>query len=129
MNIKDIINKHQKQAAHFDFEEKERDFIKLSDLEEKYPKATHNILAIFINTESKFGAHPTIVTDDYNVNLPKHLLDLSESIRSDDDAVQAINERKIGFKIYKYKFKQGREGYSINLVSLDQSDDDDDLPF
>lgn len=126
MNINDIIKQHQKTVAHFEFEDKERPFIKLSELEEKYPKATHMIVAIFINTESKFGEQGVIVTPDYNVNLPQHLTDLCYSLRGDDNAVQAINDRKIGFKIYDYKSKQGREGYSIYLVSLDHSTDNEE---
>lgn len=124
-NIKDIIARHQTTAPSFDFEEKERPFKKLEDLYNMNPKKKWEIVAIFINTKGKYGNQPVFVTDDYNVNLPKHLLEMCEELRQDDEVVDLINQRKIGFDIYEYEGKNGN-GFSVNLKPINITDEKDD---
>lgn len=124
-NIKDIIARHQTTAPSFDFEEKEREFKKLEELYNMNPKKKWEIVAIFINTKGKYGDQGVFVTDDYNVNLPKHLLEMCEELRQDDEVVDLINQRKIGFDIYEYEGKNGN-GFSVNLKPINITDEKDD---
>ncbi|QOI69180.1 putative single stranded DNA binding protein [Staphylococcus phage vB_SauP_L1] len=115
-NVKDILSRHQNTLARFEFEEKEREFIKLSELVEKYGmKKEYIVRALFTNKESKFGEQGVIVTDDYNVNLPNHLTDLIKEMRQDEDVVDIINAGEVQFTIYEYENKKGQKGYSINF--------------
>lgn len=120
-NIKNIIQKHQTVVAQFDFEEKERDFKKLAELKEN---TKYTILAVFINTKGKFGDQGLFVTDDFQVNLPPHLLDLAHDLRQDEEVIEAINNRQLAFEIYQYNGKNG-VGYSLNLTPSEQPQEDD----
>lgn len=120
-NIKNLINKHQTVVAQFDFPEKEREFKKLAELQEK---TKYTILAVFINTKGKFGDQGLFVIDDYQVNLPPHLLDLAHDLRQDQEIIDAINNRELAFEIYQYNGKNG-VGYSLNLVPSEQNAQDD----
>ena len=124
-NINNIIKKHQQVVANFEFPEKEREFKKLEELHKAQPKARYTILAIFINTKGKFGDQGVFITNDFQVNLPPHLLDLSQELRQDEEVIEAINNRELAFEIYQYNGKNGK-GYSINLVpSTEQNEKDD----
>ncbi|QXV86132.1 single-stranded DNA binding protein [Staphylococcus phage SAPYZU_11] len=115
-NVKDILSRHQNTLARFEFEEKEREYIKLSELVEKYGmKKEYIVRALFTNKKSKFGEQGVIVTDDYNVNLPNHLTELIKEIRQDEDVVNIINAGEVQFTIYEYENKKGQKGYSINF--------------
>lgn len=120
-NIKNLINKHQTVAPSFNLAVKERDFKKLADLQEN---TKYTILAVFINTKGKFGDQGLFVTDDFQVNLPPHLLDLAKDLRQDDEIIDAINNRQLAFEIYEYNGKNG-VGYSLNLVPSEQPQEDD----
>ena len=121
-NIKNLINKHQTVVAQFNFEEKQREFKKLAELKEK---TKYTILAVFINTKGKFGDQGLFVTDDFQVNLPPHLLDLAHDLRQDQEIIDAINNRELAFEIYEYNGKNG-VGYSLNLVPSDEQNEQDD---
>lgn len=121
-NIKNLINKHQTVVAQFDFEEKERDFMKLAELKEN---TKYTILAVFINTKGKFGNQGLFVTEQFQVNLPPHLLDLAHDLRQDQEIIEAINNRELAFEIYQYNGKNG-VGYSLNLTpSAEQNEQDE----
>ena len=124
-NINNIIKKHQTVAPKFDFPEKEREFKKLVELYQQQPKARYTILAVFINTKGKFGDQGIFITNDYQVNLPPHLLDLSQELRKDEEVIVAINNRELAFEIYEYNGKNGK-GYSINLVPSSEQNAQDD---
>lgn len=121
-NIKNIIKKHQNVVANFEFEEKERPFKKLKELHNAQPNARYTILAVFINTKGKFGDQGIFITKDFQVNLPPHLLDLSQELRQDEEVIEAINNRELAFEIYEYNGKNGK-GYSINLVPSTEPDE------
>ncbi|HDS3929018.1 TPA: hypothetical protein RPV34_002778 [Staphylococcus aureus] len=118
-NVKEILSRHQNTLARFEFEEKEREFIKLSELVEKFGiKQEYIVRALFTNKESKFGEQGVIVTDDYNVNLPNHLTELIKDMRQDEDVVDIINKGEVVFSIYEYENKKGQKGYSINFSQV-----------
>lgn len=124
-NINNIIKKHQTVAPKFDFPEKEREFKKLVELYQQQPNARYTILAVFINTKGKFGDQGIFITDDFQVNLPPHLLDLSQELRQDEEVIEAINNRELAFEVYQYNGKNGT-GYSINLTPSFHANEQDD---
>ena len=120
-NIKNIINKHQKVVANFNFEEKDRGFKKLTEL---YLNQKYTILAVFINTKGKLGDQGILITDDHQVNMPLHLTDLAKELRQDEEVIEAINNRELAFEIYEYTNDFGK-ARSLNLVPSDQPVEDD----
>lgn len=91
---------------------------------------TYVVGALYINTKSKFGDSPVAVVmrnDEVNgeeipgfcVNLPRHLVEDVREILSSDEAVEAINARKVGFTVRKYYSKAyERDNFSITWVDL-----------
>ena len=73
MNILDKYNK--KPLFEYD-KTKEREYTNLQNLFNRFGNdKVYIVHALFINTKSRFGDSPIIVTSDYMVNAPKHLLD------------------------------------------------------
>lgn len=116
-NLNNILNKYSNGGApQYDYDnEKERDFIKLAELpqDKKY-----TIEALFINTKGKFGNQGVIVIENYFVNLPNHLTEMIEEMRSDSEVTEAINNRELAFEIYEFTSKKyNRTSVSINIVA------------
>ena len=118
-NLNNILNKYSNGGSpQYDYDnEKERDFIKLAELpqDKKY-----TIEALFINTKGKFGNQGVIVIENYFVNLPNHLTEMIEEMRSDNEVTEAINNRELAFEIYEFTSKKyNRTSVSINIVASD----------
>lgn len=76
--------------------------------------------AIYINTKGKFGNAPVFATDEYLVNIPKHLTDTCIDILSDGESVALINAGAVGFTIYKYTDSTfGKTCYGVKFVDID----------
>ena len=56
------------------------------------------IRSIYINTKSKFGDAPVIVSDGFNINLPKHMTATVTEMISDPEAMALIRAGKVGIK-------------------------------
>ena len=114
----DILSKYNRKPMFIYDNEKEREYINLQTLFTTFGKdKVYTVHALFINTKSRFGEAPLIVTEDYMVNAPKHLLDTVKAMMDDKDVVNLINERKVGFKIYSYHGRNGK-GYSVESVHV-----------
>lgn len=110
-----ILDKYNKRVFEYD-RTKEREYINLQNLFNHFGKdKVHIVHALFINTKSRFGDSPVIVTSDFMVNAPKHLLETVKQMISDSEVVKLINSRKVGFKIYSYRGRNGM-GYSVEWV-------------
>lgn len=119
-NVKDLINKYQKNLPKFEFDkDKQREFISLKDLYKANGETSYTIEAIFINKKSKFGDAPVFYIDNYMVNIPQHQLDDATDMIQDEEMVNAINQRLIGFKPYEFENKQKQKGYSYELVDME----------
>lgn len=81
------------------------------------PDRTYVVRGIYINDKGKYGPSPLFATDSCYVNLPSHLLETCKELRADREAVNAINEGHMGFKIYTYEAND-RLCYSVELVNL-----------
>ncbi len=71
---------------------------------------------MYINTKSRYGDAPVVVTDECVVNLPSFLLDTVKEMIADDELTTAINSGMFGFKIYEY---EGNNGYGLSVNWLD----------
>lgn len=88
-------------------------------------ESTHNwkdkefpLMALYINTKSRYGVAPVAVCDGFYVNLPSHLLDDVRNIMNDPEVVAEINAGKCGFKIRAYQNSQGGESYTVEWIDL-----------
>ena len=75
----------------------------------------------YTNKKSMYGENEVVVTDDYIINLPKHLTETVEKIVNNEDYLKLINEGKFVFNIYEYEYKLGKEvkkAYSVNWGTI-----------
>ena len=121
MSLENLLNKFN-GGNRFEYDkEVQREYINLKDLftangkEKVYP-----VHALFINKKSLFGDAPVIYSNTHIVNLPQHTLKMVEEIIGNEELVTAINERKIGFRIYTYSDVNKIERYSVNWVLIQE---------
>lgn len=111
-----ILNKYNNKPKFEYDNKKEREYINLRGLVDNNGiNQVYDVHALFINTKSRFGDAPIIVTNDYMVNAPHHLLETVKEMIYDSEVVQLVNDRKVGFKIYAYQGRNGN-GYSVEWV-------------
>ena len=92
------------------------EYLSLEDAYEKYGEEYEYVcMGCYINTDSMYhDEEGVIATDKEYLNLPHHLLSTIKEIRSDKQAVQAINSGQAVFKIRKYyKKRYSKECYTI----------------
>lgn len=116
MSFASRFNKGKK----FDFETTSLEFKSLADLynangEEKI----YTLKALYINTKSKYGDAPVFATPEFLVNGPQHLVETVNEILHDADAINDINNNKVGFSIYPYKAEKFNvETFGIKFEDL-----------
>lgn len=113
-----IANKYNKVNL-FDFTiPKDFEYRSLHDLFNDNGKdCVYEVRALYINKKSKFGESPIVATNQYLVNLPKHMTDTVKEMMRDEEFVNAVNSGTIGFTIYTYETKNRAElCYSVNWV-------------
>ena len=76
--------------------------------------AVFPLTAIFINTKSQYGDHPVFATDKFFVDAPAHMMDVVEDILKDDDAIEDINNGKVGFTLYEFT----SDKYKVNSIGI-----------
>ena len=103
-----------------------------SELAEQY-EAGHTFIldCLYINDKSIYGDAPVCGVADakgsFMVNLPKHLLAQVNEMLKDEEAVQAIQLGRAGFRIRQYQPKGStRICYTVDWVDVDLPGD---LPF
>lgn len=116
MSFANRFNKGKK----FDFNTEGLEF---TTLEEQFKKngedKVYTLKSIFINTKSKYGHHPIFATDSFLVGCPQHMLVTANEILNDNDAINDINNNKVGFTIYHYKAEKfDTDAYGIKFVDL-----------
>lgn len=114
-----ILNKYNKKVT-FEYEKGvDRDYTTLSDLVELNGIEKQYIVeALFINTKSKFGEAPVIVSGEWLVNAPKHLTETVKQMQNDEELVNLINKRLVVFKIYSYQDNNNVKRYSVEWLEL-----------
>ena len=116
MSFANRFNKGRK----FDYSTEGLEFTSLADLYNSNGGDKEYVLkAVFINTKSKFGDTPVFASEYFLVNAPQHLLDTVKDILSDNDAINDINNNKVGFTIYPYKSEKFNvDTFGIKFVDL-----------
>lgn len=115
------ISKMNKGQKLFNFQMPEgAEFKSLKDLYEQFgAEYIHVLTGCYISTKGNFGEQPVLLTPNYFVNAPKHLLDTVKDIMSDEDIIKQINGTNAGFVIETYKDKtHNRTCYSVRFVDL-----------
>lgn len=97
--------------------------LEFSTLKEEFEKNgeehVYTLKSIFINTKSKYGHHPIFATETFLVGCPQHMLETANEILNDNEAINAINNNKVGFTIYLYKAEKfDTDAYGIKFVDL-----------
>lgn len=90
---------------------------KLGELYEENKDRIYFVRMFYTNKKSLYGENEVVVTDDYIINLPKHLTETVKQIVNNEEYLKLINEGKFAFNIYEYEYRQGKEvkkGYSVN---------------
>lgn len=114
-----FANRHNTKKAHFEVDTTNFEFKSLAQLKNEYDDEVHKILGAYINTKSKYGNAPVVITDNCFVNLPKHLLETFLKILESDEDVADINNGKVGFKIRTYSPKGTNSVcYTIDFVDM-----------
>lgn len=62
----------------------------------------HPIRSMYINTKSKFGDAPVVISDGYNINLPKHMTATVYEMLQDPECMALIRAGKVVLSIYEY---------------------------
>ena len=114
-----FASKHNSAARKFDFKiPEEFEFKSVNDIIRQYGELeAYRVNALYINTKSKFGNAPVIVTDNELVNAPQHTLEQVEAALQDKESIDKINAGKVGFKLYKYTNEYG-EALGIEWLDL-----------
>ena len=108
------------KGRKFDFDTTGFEYRSLSELyKENGAKMIYHLTAMYVNSKSNFGDAPVFATTDCFVNIPSHMVDVVYDILSDEDAIKAINEGKVGFEIYPYTQKKfNKECFGVRFVDL-----------
>lgn len=108
-----------KGIRKFDYEMNENhSYKKLEELYKENKDGIYIIRMFYTNTKSKYGNNEVVVTDDYIVNLPKHLTEKVNEICDNDEYLKLINEGKLAFNIYEYEYNNGKLAYSVNWGTI-----------
>lgn len=117
--LNNLLNKYNKRSLFNYDKEIDRDYCKLVDLVEcNGIEAVYTLEAIFINSKSKFGEAPILVTSQWLVNAPSHLINTVKQMMDDTEIVEMINQRKVGFKIYSYVDSNSVIRFSVEWVEV-----------
>ena len=78
--------------------------------------------ALFINSKNRYGDAPVAVVGEgenmVKVNLPRFMLDTVKNMLLDDEFIEAVNNKTVGFNIYPYD-KDGRTCFSVSWLDVD----------
>ena len=109
--------------AKFNFSKYNRagqEYKTLHGLFEENPDLIHVVRSIYINTKSKFGDAPVIVSDGYNINLPKHMAATVSEMIQDPEAMALIRAGKVGIKVYSYENEEEFPGETFYGATFEE---------
>lgn len=101
-------------AKKFNIDTTGFEYYSLSDLYTGDENDIFPFYGVYINSNGHYGDSPLLALEDRYLNLPKHLLNTAKEMRSDPEAIKAINDGKAGISIYKYiDSHYNKECYSV----------------
>lgn len=131
------INKYNRNGNKFNVNTKDMTYRSLKDMWESEKLAgvdpgtpVHVFCAAFINTKSRYGenANLVIVSPDENgeivpahiASLPAHLTDTVKEMLADTEAVDAIKNYQVGFRIREYHNKNFNvDAYTVEWCDVE----------
>lgn len=114
-----FANKHNTKPSPFTFKTPEmHPFTKPAELvAQNGIDATYVLRAMYINKGGQFGLEPVLVTDDFILNAPSHMVEKVEQIIDDGESTQLVNNGEVAFKLYEYKNKFGQQ-FGVTWVDV-----------
>lgn len=110
-----LIEGLNRNARKFNYELTDKhEYKKLEELYKEDKDRIYIVRMFYTNKKSKFGENEVVVTDNYIINLPKHLTETVKKIVNNEEYVKLINEGKFAFNIYEYEYSPGKKAYSVN---------------
>ena len=109
--------------AKFNFSKYNRAGQEYKTLEGLYlekPDFKHPVRSIYINTKSKFGDAPVVVSDGYNINLPKHMAATVSEMIEDPEAMALIRAGKVAISIYTYTNEEDFPGETFYGATFEE---------
>lgn len=111
-----------KFGNRFDVDLSEAPFFKLSQIYKEVEEGeVLELVAVYINGKSKYGAHPIAVTrwgDSLaQIDLPAHLNDVVKEMISDDKLFAGIKNCECGFTVREYE-ANGKTCYTVSFVDI-----------
>lgn len=70
---------------------------------------TYKVNAFYINKGGKFGDEPVIVTDDFILNAPSHLVGMVKEVLEDSESINLVLDGQVYFKFYEYENSKGSQ--------------------
>ena len=117
-----LISDLNRGVRKFNYELTDKhEYKKLEELYKEDKNRIYFVRMFYTNKKSMFGENEVVVTDNYIINLPKHLTETVKKIVNNEEYLKLINEGKFVFKIYEYEYKLGKEtkkGYSVNWGTI-----------
>ena len=108
-------NDLNKGVKIFDYEmTSKHEYRRLEELYKANKDGVYVVRMFYTNKKSRYGENEVVVTDDYIVNLPKHLTATIERIVKDDKYLELISQGKFVFNVYEYEYNEGKKAYSVN---------------
>ena len=102
--------RNAKKSIKWDFDGEGLPFIDLNQylIQRDQGNAPIKVLGMYVNYKAKCGPQPHLITIDYKISLPNHLLKEVESILDDPELVRAINDGRCAFEPEQYTDKFGK---------------------
>lgn len=118
MSLNNLLSQFNKRNQFQYDNELDRDYCKLSELVDcNGTDAIYIVEALFINTKSRYGDAPVLVTSQWLVNAPAHLTDTVRQMIATPEIVDAINARQVAFKVYQY-ISNNRICFSVEWLTV-----------
>lgn len=109
-----MFNEMFSNNVKFDYDGKDNTYMSIEEFVLNMKADCAQVKGLWINPKSKHGPRGIIVLDGVNINVPTHVNEKIEKIRSNPEAVKAINEGKCGVNFYTYE-KDGKTYYSAQF--------------
>lgn len=76
------------------------------------------VMGMFTHSKSKYGKTGVIVSAQYNIDVPDHLIPMIEEVLGDKELIAGVNEGKCGFCIRSYQDDKGVTRFSGSFVDM-----------
>lgn len=114
-----MFNERFSHGRRFTFNGDNNPYITLDQYVAEGNKTTFTVRGCFVHNKSKFGESGVIVTDNYNIDVPRHLIKYIKVVLAEPEMIRAVNDGKCGFSCSTYTDNHGivrNTGSFIDIV-------------